>query len=108
LRYFFYFSFYFYKCPFHLPWTADLIQQYHCGRNQGDSDRDSFVFPFLKLYNATGYLLAKTDHTGKKTTYTYDGLGRLTGESETGGNPVITSYSNDRCNRLIQKNLWRR
>lgn len=47
-------------------------------------------------YNLDGYQNAKTDHTGKSTTYRYDLLGRLIGESENGS--TYTYQYDDRSN----------
>jgi len=101
---------------------ANLVESLENKRN------GAVVSKFSYAYYLDGNQRTKTDHTGKKTTYTYDGLGRLTGESETGGNsityqydsfgnrsrmetaegnPVITDYSYDRCNRLIQEEKTR-
>ena len=43
-------------------------------------------------YYAGGNQRTKTDHTGKTTTYAYDGLGRLTGE---GDGTTSVSYAYD-------------
>ena len=51
------------------------------------------VSSFTYTYYASGSQKSKTDQTGNVTSYTYDGLNRLTQESETGG--LTHSYSYD-------------
>jgi RHS repeat-associated protein len=51
-------------------------------------------------YDLSGQQVQKADHTGKTTAYTYDGLGRLTGENQTASGAVTKSYTYtyDDCN----------
>ena len=78
-------------------------------------------------YFASGNQKTKTDHTGKTTTYTYDGLGRLTAESSgelsvsyvydansnrtqmsvSGPESSIIAYSYDAANRLVSETTTR-
>jgi RHS repeat-associated protein len=80
---------------------------------------------FSYTYYLDGSQASKTDNTGKTTSYTYDGLGRLTTESETnlaktysydnannrsqmdvtGNDPYSVDYSYDYNNRLIQETI---
>lgn len=57
-------------------------------------------------YFLDGNQRTKTDHTGRTTTYTCDGLGRLTREAESGAaNPLTISYTYDnRGNRAGMNN----
>jgi RHS repeat-associated protein len=78
---------------------------------------------FSYTYYLDGSQASKTDNTGKTTSYAYDGLGRLTTESETnlaktysydnannrsqmdvtGNDPYSVGYAYDYNNRLIQE-----
>jgi RHS repeat-associated protein len=56
----------------------------------------STVSRFTYTYNLDGNQASKTDSTGRVTTYLYDGLGRLTNETETVGNDESSkTYSYD-------------
>ena len=54
--------------------------------------RNQTLTSFRYTYYASGSQKSETDHTGKITSYVYDGLGRLTQESETNGLTVRYSY----------------
>ena len=85
----------------------------------GTATNSPVISSYSYVYRLDGNQASKTDHTGKVTAYTYDGLGRLTGESEPGaaityaydsrGNRtgmtksgVTTAYTYDLNNRLTQ------
>ena len=82
---------------------------------------NTVISSYAYEYYRDGNQKTKTDHTGKITSYQYDGLGRLLEESETNGNTIsyeydrignrsemvvagadgyVTSYEYDKANRL--------
>ncbi len=61
--------------------------------NVENKNAGGVVSSFTYTYYASGSQKSKTDQTGNVTSYTYDGLNRLTQESETGG--LTHSYSYD-------------
>ena len=67
---------------------------------QGETILSSYVYTYM----LDGNQERKIDNTGKVTTYTYDGLGRLTGESVTGSSAVTYEYddSNNRSKMIVQ------
>ena len=62
------------------------------------------VSSFTYTYYASGSQKSKTDQTGNVTSYTYDGLNRLTQESETGG--LTHSYSYDANGNRAQMTVF--
>ena len=58
------------------------------------------VSSFTYTYYASGSQKSKTDQAGNVTSYTYDGLNRLTQEAETGG--LTHSYSYDNAGNRAQ------
>lgn len=65
---------------------------------KGASTLSSYIY----TYNLDGNQRTKLDHTGKTTTYVYDGLGRLISESDSGGgaNQTYAYTYDDSGNRL--------
>ena len=68
--------------------------------NVENKNAGGVVSSFTYTYYASGSQKSKTDQAGNVTSYTYDGLNRLTQEAETGG--LTHSYSYDNAGNRAQ------